>query len=976
LAAVVLACAGFGGFSPSRAGAADGDRPANDDRANATLLDPSGVQTLVQSTVGATVDGEQTCNQLGASVWFHYVVPATRSGQLVVSTRGSDFDTVIALYQVSAGALPVFPSRCSDDGYLSRSSLSTFTSSGQELWFQVGGFRGATGNLRLTVSSGGTVRFPLQYADGSPAPAAGLCPDLQTQVDGGIGSYSWGPSFSSTFPSSSFEVRGLPAGAVRVALRTCSFFGGNQPPPPPIAPVWTPWMDVNEGTVTTYPAVTLGPAASLRVDVRDGATGAPVAGAYVSVSAVDRESADRFPSAPNTDASGASIVRNLAGGSYQVSVFAGSSSPAPVTVFVPPGTDTASVTLTYLADSLVEGVVKTEAGDFASGACVTAYPSGSQSTRGALTSVTGYYKMMVPAGAADVRFGGDGCGSGSNLTFGSAPMVPVTVPPGSSITVDGVVPPAGVLSGVVTDTSTGLPVTSGCVQAFGGSDSRRPQSFYSSPTGYYRLAGLGAGSKKVEFVSSCIFNGATYKTAWAGGGADEASAAAFEVTAAGETIGADIATSPLTGGLGVRVVDADTGKTVPGSMALDDGSAFGRSFFDPSGRVFIAADPGSYSLRFLPFTSGSFSAASYAPVSRTVTITDEVVELQIDVPSLDADGDGVRRSVDNCPFVANPDQADVDADDLGDACDGHDDRFLDGDADGVEDRVDNCPAAANADQADADHDGIGDACDLDVDGDGAADTVDNCPSLSNASQADLDGDGVGDACDADDDGDDVGDAIDNCSAVPNAGQADLDGDGLGDACDQDDDGDLVVDAADNCPSVPNGVQADFDGDGLGDACDPDDDGDGAPDTVDNCANLANASQSDLDHDGLGDPCDSDDDGDAVPDTADNCVSDANPSQADADHDGLGDPCDPDDDADGAPDVTDNCLGLANPSQADLDGDGLGDACDPDDDGDTVPDVSDNCATVPNATQADRDRDGVGDACDPRLGRATKPPKVR
>jgi hypothetical protein len=33
------------------------------------------------------------------------------------------------------------------------------------------------------------------------------------------------------------------------------------------------------------------------------------------------------------------------------------------------------------------------------------------------------------------------------------------------------------------------------------------------------------------------------------------------------------------------------------------------------------------------------------------------------------------------------------------------------DADGVDDGVDNCPSIANADQADADHDGIGNVCD-------------------------------------------------------------------------------------------------------------------------------------------------------------------------------------------------------------------------------------------------------------------------
>ena len=38
--------------------------------------------------------------------------------------------------------------------------------------------------------------------------------------------------------------------------------------------------------------------------------------------------------------------------------------------------------------------------------------------------------------------------------------------------------------------------------------------------------------------------------------------------------------------------------------------------------------------------------------------------------------------------------------------------------------MDNCPAIANADQADLDADGLGDACDADADGDGFGDPED------------------------------------------------------------------------------------------------------------------------------------------------------------------------------------------------------------------------------------------------------------
>jgi hypothetical protein len=75
----------------------------------------------------------------------------------------------------------------------------------------------------------------------------------------------------------------------------------------------------------------------------------------------------------------------------------------------------------------------------------------------------------------------------------------------------------------------------------------------------------------------------------------------------------------------------------------------------------------------------------------------------------------------------------------------------DGDFDGVADAIDNCPNVANADQANLDGDAAGDACDPDDDADGIADTGDNCPMLANANQYDEDRDGTGDACEVQDD---------------------------------------------------------------------------------------------------------------------------------------------------------------------------------------------------------------------------------
>jgi len=81
--------------------------------------------------------------------------------------------------------------------------------------------------------------------------------------------------------------------------------------------------------------------------------------------------------------------------------------------------------------------------------------------------------------------------------------------------------------------------------------------------------------------------------------------------------------------------------------------------------------------------------------------------------------------------------------------------FSDQDGDGWFDDEDDCPTVADPDQADTDGDGEGDACEPapscgDADGDGVPDGCDLCPTVPDPNQADFDEDDVGDACDAPD----------------------------------------------------------------------------------------------------------------------------------------------------------------------------------------------------------------------------------
>lgn len=133
-----------------------------------------------------------------------------------------------------------------------------------------------------------------------------------------------------------------------------------------------------------------------------------------------------------------------------------------------------------------------------------------------------------------------------------------------------------------------------------------------------------------------------------------------------------------------------------------------------------------------------YGVISDTPIARIRTVEgccdsdgvtyDDVTFTSITGP--DGDGDGVPDSEDNCPLTPNADQADTDADTIGNVCDACPlDPLNDVDGDGICGDVDNCPNTSNPDQADADHNGVGNVCDAsnDTDGDGIPNTSDGCP---------------------------------------------------------------------------------------------------------------------------------------------------------------------------------------------------------------------------------------------------------
>ncbi len=150
----------------------------------------------------------------------------------------------------------------------------------------------------------------------------------------------------------------------------------------------------------------------------------------------------------------------------------------------------------------------------------------------------------------------------------------------------------------------------------------------------------------------------------------------------------------------------------------------------------------------------------------------------------DSDGDGIADTCDNCPDLANEDQADCDGDGIGDAC-----AIADGLAD------------------DCNGNGIPDNCESDCNGNGIADECD----VADGTSGDCDGNGIPDECQEDCQPNGVPDA---CEILDGTAE-DANGNGVPDECETPV---FVINEIHADPSSnPDGTYADGDanGDGVG-----------------------------------------------------------------------------------------------------------------------------------------------------------------
>lgn len=137
--------------------------PRNDNRESAEYIDVSVYQPVYASrtdTTAATMQpGEpRSCGNTGATVW--YQVYTQSAHPFIIDTAGSDFGTVIAVYEEGGFEIPSPPDgfrqlACADGGVSGRARLRFDGQQYRSYWIQVGGHDGATGDLRLSVSCDG-----------------------------------------------------------------------------------------------------------------------------------------------------------------------------------------------------------------------------------------------------------------------------------------------------------------------------------------------------------------------------------------------------------------------------------------------------------------------------------------------------------------------------------------------------------------------------------------------------------------------------------------------------------------------------------------------------------------------------------------------------------------------------------------------------------------------------------------------------
>ncbi len=165
----------------------------------------------------------------------------------------------------------------------------------------------------------------------------------------------------------------------------------------------------------------------------------------------------------------------------------------------------------------------------------------------------------------------------------------------------------------------------------------------------------------------------------------------------------------------ISIIEGDT-VNFQGSVEGCNGPLSYEWDFDSVTNVFTELNPGN-----IEFEKSGVYKILFTVIDRNDEISTDTVWVSVLSSEDDIDGDLVPNDTDNCPYVENPEQIDIDEDGFGDICD----HFPDD----------------NNEWLDTDADGIGNNADMDDDNDGKSDNLE----ASGPNDGDANNDGIQDS---------------------------------------------------------------------------------------------------------------------------------------------------------------------------------------------------------------------------------------
>ncbi|MGZ4961574.1 MAG: hypothetical protein ACXWBP_03605 [Limisphaerales bacterium] len=125
--------------------------PANDLCSGAIAMTPGTTYTVSTTNATSTGDPTSSCGTIGKGVW--YTITPASTGPLTISTCGSGFDTVLAIYTGSCGSLTQVSGACNDDNgpacAATTASVTFNAAAGVTYRVLAGGHSGIGGSLHI-----------------------------------------------------------------------------------------------------------------------------------------------------------------------------------------------------------------------------------------------------------------------------------------------------------------------------------------------------------------------------------------------------------------------------------------------------------------------------------------------------------------------------------------------------------------------------------------------------------------------------------------------------------------------------------------------------------------------------------------------------------------------------------------------------------------------------------------------------------